>query len=76
MNKPQIWHERLKLQGKKSANKYIVQKLIFFIICHKKENIRLRFWSFLAKHVLKIGLPWQQLGDLMTKRYIKGCVIG
>ena len=38
---------------------YIAQKLIFFIICYKRENFDSDFGHFLAKHVLKIGLPWQ-----------------
>ena len=46
---------------------YIAQKLIFF----KQENIDSEFGHFLAKHVLKIGLPWQQLKSLVTKKYTK-----
>ena len=45
------------------------QKLIFFIICCKRENFDSDFGNFLAKHVLKIGLPWQQLRSLVTKMY-------
>ena len=37
---------------------YIAQKLIFFIICYKRENLDSDFGHFLTKHVLKIGLPW------------------
>ena len=49
----------------------IAQKLIFFIICHKRENFDSDFGDFLAKHVLKNGLPWQQLRSLMSKKYTK-----
>ena len=45
----------------------MAQKLIFFIICYKQENLDSDFGQFLAKRVLKIGLPWQQLSSLVTK---------
>ena len=67
---------RSKLKGKKTAKIYIAEKLIFFIICYKRENFDSDFGHFLAKQVLKIGLPWQQLRSLVTKRYTKWCVIG
>ena len=61
---------RLKLQGKKSANKYIARKvIIFFIIYYKQEKLDSDFVHFLAKHVLRIGLPWPQLRSLVTKMY-------
>ena len=50
---------------------YIAQNLIFFIICYKWEKLDSNFGHFLAKHILKIGLPWQQLRSLVTKRYTK-----
>ena len=50
---------------------HIAHKLIFFIICYKRENSDLDFGHFLAKHMLKIGLPWQQLRSLVTKKYAK-----
>ena len=34
------------------------------------RKIRLRFWLSLAKHLLRIGLPWQQLRSLVTKKLI------
>ena len=49
----------------------IAQKLIFFIIWCKRESFDSDFGHFLAKHVLKIGLPWQQLRSLVTKKYTK-----
>ena len=61
MNQAQFWYRRSKLKGKKSANKFIAQKLIFFIISYKREKLDSDFGHFLAKHVLRIGLPWQQL---------------
>ena len=42
-----------KLKGKKTANIYIAQKLIFFIICYKREKLDSDFGHFLAKHVFK-----------------------
>ena len=50
---------------------YMAQKLIFFNICYKRENFESDFGHFLAKQVLKIGLPWQQLRFLVTKKYTK-----
>ena len=61
---------------RKEIYKYIGQNLIFFIIFHKREKIRLPFWSISAKHLLRIKLPWQQLKSLVTKTYTKWCVIG
>ena len=40
-------------KGKKPANKYIAQNLIFFIIFYKRENLRLRFWSFFSQTPVK-----------------------
>ena len=45
--------------------------MIVFIICCKRENFDSDFGHFLAKHVLKIGLSWQQLRSLVTKKYTK-----
>ena len=50
---------------------YIAQKVVFFIVCCKQENFDSDFGHFLAKHVLNIGLPWQQLTSLVTKKYTK-----
>ena len=41
---------RTKLKGKKSANK-------FFIIFYKREKLDSDFGRFLAKHLLRVGLP-------------------
>ena len=71
MNSAQVWYRRTKLKRKKSANKYIAQNLIFFIIFHKREKLDSDFGRFLAKHLLIIGLPWQQLKSLVTKKYTK-----
>ena len=64
-----------KLKQKKSANKYIAQNLIFFTIFYQREKLDSDFGRFLAKHLLRIGLPWQQLGSMVTEKYTKGCVI-
>ena len=50
-------NRRSKLKEKKSANIYIAQELIAFVICYKRENFDSDFGHFLGKHVLKIGLP-------------------
>ena len=63
--------QEVKIERKKSANKYISQKLIFFIICYKQEKLDSDVGHFLANHVLRIGLPWQQLRSLVTKKYAK-----
>ena len=55
------------LKDKKSANIYVAQKLIVFVILLQTREIRLRFWLLLAKHVSRIGLPWQQFRSLVTK---------
>ena len=47
----------VKIKRKKSANIYSAQKLIFFIICYKREKFDSDFGHLLAKHMLKIGLP-------------------
>ena len=60
-----------KLKGKKSANKYIAQNLIFFIIFYKRENLDSDFGRFLAKHLLSIGLPSQRFRSMVTKMYTK-----
>ena len=61
---------RSQLKGKKSANKFLTEKLIFFfIICCKREKLDCNFGHFLAKHVLRLGLPWQQLRSLLIKKY-------
>ena len=71
MNSAQIWYRMTKLKGKKSANKHIAQNLIFYIIFQKREKLDSDFGGFLAKHLLRIGLPWQQLRSLVTKKYTK-----
>ena len=50
---------------------FVAQKLIFFIIYYKRDNFYSVFGHFLAKHVLEIGSPWQQLRSLLTKKYTK-----
>ena len=57
MNQAQIWYRRTKLKEKKSANKFIAQNLIFFIIFNKREKLDSDFGHFLAKHLLRIRLP-------------------
>ena len=76
MNLAQIWYRRTILKAKKFANKYTARNLIFFIIFYKREKLDSDFGRFLAKHLLRIGLPWQQLKSLVTKKYTKWCVIG
>ena len=76
MNWAQIWYRRTKLKEKKSASKYTAQNLIFLIIFYKLEKLDSDFGRFLAKRLLRIGLPWQQLKSLMTNKYTKWCVIG
>ena len=71
MNEAQIWYRRTKLKGKESANEFIPQNLIFFIIFNKREKLDSDFCHFLAKHLLRIRLPWQQLRSLVTKKYTK-----
>ena len=71
MNEAQVWYRKTKLKGKKSASKYIAQNLIFFIIFYKREKINSDFGRFLAKRLLRIRLPWQQLRSQVTKRYTK-----
>ena len=66
-----LFYMGTKLKGKKSANKYIAQNLIFFIIFYKREKLDSDFGRFLAKHLLRIELPWQQLRSLVTKKYTK-----
>ena len=44
-----MWYGRSKLKGKKSENKYVVQKQIFFNNLLQMRKVRLRFWSFLGK---------------------------
>ena len=67
---------KTKLEGKKSENKYIAQNLILFIIFHKQEKLDSDFGRFLAKRLLRIRLPWQQLRSQVTKKYTKLCAIG
>ena len=71
MNKAQIWYRKTKLKGKKSASKYIAQNLIFVIIFYKREKLDSDFGRFLAKRLLRIRLPWQQLRSQATKKYTK-----
>ena len=40
------------------------------LFCYKREKLNSDFGNFLAKHVLRIGLPWQQLRSLVTKKYV------
>ena len=61
----------IKIKRKKSANKYIAQNLIFLIIFYKRDKSDSGFGHFLAKHVLRIGLPWEQLRSLVTKKCTK-----
>ena len=63
--------EEGKFKGKKSANKYVAQNLIFFIIFHKRETLDSDFGRFLAKHLLRIRLPWKKLGSLVTQKNTK-----
>ena len=42
------------------ANNYIAQKLIVFVFFYKQEKLDSDFGHFLAKHVLRIGLFWEQ----------------
>ena len=70
MNEAQIWYRRTKLK-EKFANEYIAQNLIFFIIFFKREKLVSNFGRFLAKHLLRIGLPWQQRRSLVTKKCTK-----
>ena len=57
MKSTQMWYRRTKLKGKKSANKYIAQNLILFIISQKREKLDSDFGCFLAQHLLRIRLP-------------------
>ena len=41
----------------RKLKKYIAQNLIFYVICHKRENLGSDFCYFWTKQVLKIGLP-------------------
>ena len=67
MNWAQIWYTKTKLKGKKSASKYLVQNLIFFVIFYKREKLDSDFSRFSAKRLLRIRLPWQQLRSQVTK---------
>ena len=71
MSKAQSWYKRSKLKGKKFANKYIAQNVIFLIIFYRREKLDSDFARVLGKHVLKIGLPWKQLRPLVTTKYTK-----
>ena len=59
------------MERKEICKKYIAQNLIFFIILNKREKLDFDFGRFLAKHLLRIRLPWQQLRSLVTKKYTK-----
>ena len=71
MNYAQIWYRRAKLKGKKSADKYIAKNLISFNIFCKREKLDFDYGHCLAKQLLRIGLPWQQLRFLVTKKHTK-----
>ena len=47
----------------------IAQNLIFFVTCHKRENLDSDFGHFVAKHLFKFRLPLEQLRSLVTKKY-------
>ena len=53
----------------------MARKLIFFIIYYKQDCFDLDFGHLLATPLLKVGLRWQQLRSLMTKKYTKQCLI-
>ena len=53
MNLAQIWYRISKLKEKKSANIYIAQKLIVFVILLQTRKVRLRFWSFFSQTSVK-----------------------
>ena len=50
---------RTKLNGKKSAKKYIAQNLIFFVIFYKREKLGSDFGHFLAgeNKARRVNLP-------------------
>ena len=48
----------------------VAKKLILLLFAANEKTLT-QIWSFLAKPVLKIGLPWQQLRSLVTKKYTK-----
>ena len=40
---------------------------IYYLL--RRKNFDSDFGHFFAEHVLEIGLPWQQLRSLVTKKY-------
>ena len=66
-----MWCGKTNLKEEKAASKYIAQNLIFFVIFYKREKLDSDFGRFLAKRLLRIRLPWQQLRSLVTKKYTK-----
>ena len=71
MNYAQIWYRRSELKEKKSANIYIAQNYMSLLFATNDNNLTQILVIFLAKHLLKIGLPWQQLRSLVTRKYTK-----
>ena len=65
-----------KIKRKEICKQIYCSNLIIFIIFNKREQLDSDFGRFLAKHLLGIRLPWQQLRSLVTKKYTKWCVIG
>ena len=64
-----VWENKIK--RKEICKQIIAQNLIFFIIFNKREKLDSDFGRFLAKHLLRIRLLWQQLRSLVTKMYTK-----
>ena len=66
-----VWEVKIK---KNTANIYTAQKLIFFIICYKRENFDSDFGHSLAKHVLSgyhgnsLGPGDQNVFEMMCNR--------
>ena len=63
--------KEVKIKKKENCKHIYSSKTNFLYYCYKREKLGSDFGHFLAKHVLKIGLPWQQLRFLVTKKYAK-----
>ena len=50
---------------------YYSKPNFLFIIFNKREKLDSDFGRFLAKHLLRIRLPGQQLRSLATKKYTR-----
>ena len=64
-----VWEDKIK--RKEICKQIYSSKPNWFFYFLQKRKLDSDFGPFLAKHPLRIGLPWQQLRSLVTKKYTK-----